>query len=378
MAIFPGALEKLIGIYFLTRISLDMFKLDPHSWVSMVMMIVGSLTIVLAVSMALIQKDYKRLLSYHAISQVGYMILGIGTLVPAGIIGGLFHMLNNAIYKSCLFLTGGAVEKETGTTDLKKLGGLWKKMPVTFACFAVAAVSISGVPPFNGFFSKELVYDGALERGMIFYIAALLGSFLTAASFLKLGHAAYLGKISKENERAKEAPIQMLLPMIVIASFCIIFGLWNTLPIQKLIQPILGERLEGHNYGGFPTNMMLVIATVAVLLAALINHIFGVKKSGSGLGAVDHIHHAPVLSGIYDKAEKRLFDPYAIGLKIVDVVSKIAWSVDRGIDWVYNVFFVDAAFAVSNGIRSLHNGSYAAYLAWSLAGAGLVIIFLMR
>jgi formate hydrogenlyase subunit 3/multisubunit Na+/H+ antiporter MnhD subunit len=378
MAVFPAALEKLLGIYFLTRISLDLFKLNTHSWVSMVMMIVGAVTIVLAVAMALVQKDYKRLLSYHAISQVGYMILGIGTLVPAGIVGGLFHMINNAMYKSCLFLTGGSVEKQAGTTDLAKLGGLWKKMPVTAACFAVAAVSISGVPPFNGFFSKELVYDGALERGMIFYIAALLGSFLTAASFLKLGHAAYLGKINKANEGTKEAPIQMLIPMIVIAAACIVFGVWNALPIKGLIQPILGGRLEGHNYSGFPTNMMLVIATVVVLAAALINHIVGAKISGSGLGAVDHIHHAPVLKDIYNKAEKRAFDPYDTGLRIVDIVAKISWAIDRAIDWVYNVLSVRVTFFFTNIIKAMHTGSYAAYVVWSLAGAGLVIIFLMR
>ncbi|MEI7616144.1 MAG: proton-conducting transporter membrane subunit, partial [Actinomycetota bacterium] len=174
MALFPAALEKLLGIYFLARISLEMFKLRPDSWVSTTMMITGAVTIIFAVMMALIQKDYKRLLSYHAISQVGYMILGIGTATPAGIVGGLFHMINHAMYKSALFLTGGAIEKQTGTTDLKKLGGIGSRMPITFGVFIVAAASISGVPPFNGFFSKELIYDGALERGLIFYIIAVL------------------------------------------------------------------------------------------------------------------------------------------------------------------------------------------------------------
>ena len=122
MALFPAALEKLLGIYFLARISLEMFKLTPTSWISTLMMIIGSITIIFAVMMALIQKDYKRLLSYHAISQVGYMILGIGTAVPIGIVGGLFHMINHAMYKSGLFLTAGSIEKQTGTTDLKKLG----------------------------------------------------------------------------------------------------------------------------------------------------------------------------------------------------------------------------------------------------------------
>ena len=379
MAIMPAALEKLLGIYFLARISLDMFKLEPNSWASMTLMIVGAITILLAVMMALIQKDYKRLLSYHAISQVGYMILGIGTLVPAGIVGGLFHMLNNTMYKSCLFLTGGSVEKEAGTTNLEKLGGLGARMPITFACFIIAAVSISGVPPFNGFFSKELVYDGALERGKVFYIAALLGSFLTAASFLKLGHSAFLGKLNKEHKDVKEAPIQMLIPMIIIAASCVLFGVWNALPIDNLIQPIIGEhRLEGHSFSGLPKDAVLVALTVVVLIAALLNHIYGVKRMGSGIKAVDHIHHAPILADIYDRAEKRYFDPYNIGLHIVKAISDVAWLCDKTIDWVYNVFTVKVTFAFSGAVRRMHNGKYNTYIAWSLVGAVAVILFLMR
>ena len=397
MAIIPGAFEKLLGIYLLTRISLDMFKPSPHSWVSALLMIIGAITIVFAVMMALIQKDYKRLLSYHAISQVGYMILGIGTFVPAGIIGGLFHMINNVMYKSCLFLTGGSVEKQAGTTDLESLGGLAWKMPVTFACFLITALSISGVPPFNGFFSKELIYDGALERGWIFYAAAVIGSFLTAASFLKLGHAAYFGKRDKNRDRhhfstepdlkngvcpyfsIKEAPIAMLIPMIVIALSCILFGVWNYLPIKYLIQPILGEHLlEGRNFYGFPANALLVIVTILVLIAAVINHIYGVKRSGSALKAADHIHYAPILSKIYEKAEMRYFDPYDIGRKIVKLFSKTMWLIDKVIDWIYNDIAPWLAYTITGRIRRLHNGSYKTYMIWSLAGAAIILIFFIR
>lgn len=375
MALLPAALEKLLGIYFLARITLDLFKFDAHTWLSPLLMIVGSVTILLAVAMALIQKDYKRLLSYHAISQVGYMILGIGTAVPAGIIGGIFHMVNNALYKSCLFLTGGSVEKQAGTTDLKKLGGLASFMPVTSICFIIAAVSISGVPPFNGFFSKELVYDGALERGWYYYAAALLGSFLTAASFLKLGHAAYFGKVSEENKKVKEAPLSMTVPMIILAAFCVLFGLYNKLPIKDLIQPILGEHLlEGKNFYGWPHSVILVLATVVVLVLAYLNHVYGVKKSGSGIGASDHIRHAPVLNGIYDMAEKRYFDPYDIGLKIVDFISKIAFYIDRAIDWVYEKFIVSITYGLSNLARSYQNGNYSYYILWSVLGLALIII----
>ena len=377
MALLPGALEKLVGIYFLSRITLDLFQLDPSSPMSTMLMTLGAVTIVLAVLMALIQKDFKRLLSFHAISQVGYMILGIGTAVPAGIVGGLFHMLNNAVYKSCLFLTGGAVEHQTGTTDLNRLGGLARKMPWTFAGFCVAAVSISGVPPFNGFFSKELIYDGALERGLIFYLAAAGGSFLTAASFLKLGHAAFLGEMKEDSKKASEAPLPMLIPVLVLALVCVVFGLWNSLPLHYLIQPVLGVRLEGHDFAGLPHSTILVVVTVLVLAAAIVNHLFGVKKSGSGLGAVDHIHYAPGLHSIYHRAEKRVFDPYEIAMKLVRGIGLAAFALDRFNDWIYNSLIPFVTFASARGMKILHNGSHARYMAWCLAGLALVVSVLM-
>lgn len=378
MAFLPAALEKLLGIYMLSRISLDMFQLHEHHWLSYLMMTVGAITILLAVMMALIQKDYKRLLSYHAISQVGYMILGIGTMVPVGIVGGIFHMINHAMYKSCLFLTGGSVEKQAGTTDLSNLGGLARKMPITFICFAITAASISGAPPFNGFFSKELIYDGALDRGLIFYMAAVLGSFFTAASFLKLGHAAYFGKIKDENRNVKEAPPAMLIPMIIIAGFCVLFGVYNYLPLTKLIEPILGEhRLEGHVFYGMPSNIKLVLITIVVILGAIGNHIFGVKMKGSGLKAVDHIHYSPVLVSIYDKAEQRFFDPYEIGLKIMNVIATLSFKTDRAVDWIYNVFSVKTAVKIGNETSMWHRGNYSIYIVWIMLGTIAMTLFLV-
>jgi len=279
------------------------------------------------------------------------------------------------LYKSCLFLTGGAVEKQTGATSLEKLGGLGRNMPVTFICYLITAAAISGVPPFNGFFSKELIYDGALERGKIFYLAAIVGSFLTAASFLKLGHAAFLGKRSEENKNVREVPVSMLIPMVVIAATCVIFGVFNALPIKYLIQPVLGEgRLEGHNFSGFPTNMFLVVVTIIILIAAFLNHLFGVKKSGSGLHASDHIRNAPVLVKIYDLAIKRFFDPYEWGLRFSRLLANISWAADRGIDWIYDKFSVNLTYGLSRQISALQSGNYSLYVVWSLIGAVLVFV----
>jgi formate hydrogenlyase subunit 3/multisubunit Na+/H+ antiporter MnhD subunit len=378
MAILPASIDKLLGIYLLARFSLEMFALTPGSWVSTVLMVVGAVTILLAVLMALVQKDYKRLLSYHAISQVGYMILGIGTAVPIGIIGGLFHMVNHAMYKSCLFLTGGAVEKQAGTTDLERLGGLGRAMPVTTIAFIVAAASISGVPPFNGFFSKEMVYAGALERGWIYYAVALLGSVLTAASFLKLGHAAFFGKRPTELRDVKEAPLPMLIPLVILAGLCVLFGVYNRLPLEGLIQPAVGVAVTGgRTFAGFPPEMLLVGLTAAALVIALLNHIYGVRRSGRGLGAVDHIHHAPLFSPVYAVAERGQLDPYGWGRWVVKGAAAALYGIDRGIDWIYETVAVKAAGGLSWAARRAHNGNVNRYVLWSLAGAAAVLLSAM-
>ena len=352
MAFLPASIEKLLGIYLLSRIALDWFELI-----------------------------IPRNLEIIAVSQVGYMILGIGTAVPIGIVGGLFHMINHAMYKSCLFLTGGAVERQTGTTDLAKLGGIGRKMPITFVCFVVAAASISGVPPFNGFFSKELVYDGALERGTLFYLVAVAGSFLTAASFLKLGHAAFLGPRDKSRDNVSEAPWAMLLPMLTIAGFCVFFGIQNSFPIDRLIVPMLPQHLlaevshAGAQFSGWPVNHMLVAMTAAALIGALVNHWFGVKLNGGGLHAADHIHDSPGLNWIYGKAERRWFDPYELFMKASSWFAKGAYKIDRTNDWLYGASARLAQFA-SKQVRAAHSGNTSAYIVWSLVAATFIILYL--
>jgi NADH-quinone oxidoreductase subunit L len=377
MAFLPGAIEKLLGIYLLVRISMDWFRFEPGSGLSLTMMIIGACTILFAVLMALIQKDYKRLLSYHAVSQVGYMILGIGTALPIGIVGGLFHMVNNAIYKSGLFLTAGAVEKQAGTTDLKKLGGIGRKMPLTFTCFIILAASIAGVPPLNGFFSKELIFDAAIEANVVFYIIAAVGAFFTAASFLKLGHTVYFGKPTQNVEKAKEVPWPMFAPMGLLALVCVLFGVYNPLPLRGLIEPVLGWKLE-HSVAGLPHNWVLVGISITVLGLAVLNHIYGVRKSGKPSGASDHIHYAPGLKTVYGWAEARLTDPYEIGMKLINVTAIGLRAIDHAIDWFFNRLIVAVTNLLSLVIRKAHTGQHWMYALWMVAGAIIValVVFL--
>jgi NADH:ubiquinone oxidoreductase subunit 5 (subunit L)/multisubunit Na+/H+ antiporter MnhA subunit len=251
-------------------------------------------------------------------------------------------------------------------------------MPVTTIAFIVAAASISGVPPFNGFFSKEMVYAGALERGWIYYAVALLGSVLTAASFLKLGHAAFFGKRPTELRDVKEAPLPMLIPLVILAGLCVLFGVYNRLPLEGLIQPAVGVAVTGgRTFAGFPPEMLLVGLTAAALVIALLNHIYGVRRSGRGLGAVDHIHHAPLFSPVYAVAERGQLDPYGWGRWVVKGAAAALYGIDRGIDWIYETVAVKAAGGLSWAARRAHNGNVNRYVLWSLAGAAAVLLSAM-
>jgi NADH-quinone oxidoreductase subunit L len=375
MAYVPAAIDKLLGIYFLARASVYLFALNQT--MSLVLMTLGAVTILVAVMMAFVQKDYKRLLSYHAVSQTGYMILGIGTLNPIGIAGGLFHMINHATYKSCLFMTSGAVERQAGTTDLSKLGGLFRAMPVTGICFVIAAAAISGIAPLNGFFSKELVYKGALDTGYtVFFIAAEIGSFLTLASFLKLGHSVYFGSRPENLKDTKEAPFSMLLPMLALAGICLAFGFGAELPLNWLIVPSLaGMSIPNPTMSGFHLDKLYFVSVI-VILAAVINHIIGLAAGGGKADkASDHIHYAPVLKETYALAERRAFDVYELGMdKAVPFVSRLLFKADRFFDWAIDALPSGVAGFLGGSVSRFHNGSYPLYLALTLIGAVVYIL----
>jgi NADH-quinone oxidoreductase subunit L len=376
MAFLPAALEKLLGIYLLARVSLDFFKIRPGSALAILLMIVGAVTIVLAVLMALVQKDLKRLLSYHAVSQVGYMILGIGTAIPVGIAGGIFHMINHAMYKSGLFLSAGSVEHRAGTTDLKKLGGLRREMPLTAFGFVVCALAISGVWPLNGFVSKEMVFHGALETGYtIFAVAAWAGAIFTFASFLKAGHSVFFGERTRDVPGVKESPPAIVIPILVLAGLCILFGVYNKLPLTQFITPIVEPHAEAGAHLDFVSHALDIFNVVALisigcLVLAFLLHRHGFLKSGRKAHlASEPVHNLPLVRQAYDLAERRVFDPYEQGVKVLQGLSTVLFkAVDRPIDAIFEKVVTVGGARFTGILKKAHNGHYANYLAWCLAG----------
>lgn len=222
-AMLSGVLIKSLGVYALCRIFYNVIGVSPT--ISSILMFLGALSMVVGVLLAIGQWDFKRLLAYHSISQVGYVVLAIGLGTPLGILGGLFHLFNHSVFKSLLFLNSGAVEYSTGTRDLQKMGGLASRMPVTSTTTLVASMSIAGIPPFNGFWSKLIIIIAIVQAGRFGYAFwAVLASILTLASFMKVMKYAFFGKLRENLSRIKEVPFFMKMSMGTLAFFCLVGG----------------------------------------------------------------------------------------------------------------------------------------------------------
>ena len=247
-AMLSGILIKALGIYAIIRIFYNV--LGMNQIVLNILMFLGALSMVLGVFLAVGQWDLKRLLAYHSISQIGYIALGFGIGTPLGILGGLFHLFNHSVFKSLLFLNSGAIEYTTGTRDLKKMGGLREKLPVTGSTSLVASMSISGIPPFNGFFSKLIIIIAAVQSmHFVYAFWAVLASILTLASFMKVQKYAFSGKLNELWQNIKEVPIYMKLSMIILAVICLISGILLLPNISSyFLEPARDVLLEGRNY----------------------------------------------------------------------------------------------------------------------------------
>jgi multicomponent Na+:H+ antiporter subunit D len=219
-SMLSGILIKALGVYVLIRIFFNV--LNAPEVFTQAFLILGSISILAGVLLAVGQWDMKRLLAYHSISQIGYILLGLGLATPLGILGAVFHLFNHAIFKSLLFYNAGAVELALGTRDLNKMGNLTRILPVTSQTSLIASLSISGIPPFNGFFSKLIIIIAAVEAGFpIYALVAVIGSLLTLASFMKVQRYGFRGEGIIESIRTKIG-WRMNSAMIILAVLCLL------------------------------------------------------------------------------------------------------------------------------------------------------------
>jgi len=253
--LISGVLTKS-GIYGIIRLTYFLFQTMGLGSMQFMLCFVGCMSMFVCVTMALAQHDFKRLLAFHSISQIGYVLTAVGLCTALGVSAGLYHAMNHTLFKGLLFLAAGAVLHETGTTDLGRLGGLAKKMPHTTVLFLIGAFSISGLPPFNGFASKWMIYQAAYQKGiesgnigfLFVTLIALVTSVLTLASFVKVSQSVFFGQLPREFENVKEVPFGMRFAMGLMALLCIVTGIFPELVTTYITEPAAAAVFSVSNY----------------------------------------------------------------------------------------------------------------------------------
>jgi len=263
-AMLSGLLIKASGVYVLARLTFNV--LGVSTALAYVLMTMGMLSMLLGAFLAVGQWDFKRLLAYSSISQVGYVVLALGlgaevlarreaisdkwaVLAFLAIFGGLLHLLNHAAFKALLFLASGSVVYRTGTRDLKELGGMGRQMPWTSFFTRIGALSISGIPPFNGFFSKLLIVIAVVWSGHWFLgVLTVLVSLVTLLTFAKAQRYLIEGEVPARFEGIKESPLPMQAAMAILAAACVLLGILIPLHMNTLVGPA-AEALFGQLQG---------------------------------------------------------------------------------------------------------------------------------
>jgi multicomponent Na+:H+ antiporter subunit D len=247
-AMLSGLVIKTIGIYAIARILLNVIGLTPM--LSSVLLVFGTISMVVGVLLCMGQDDIKRFLAYSSISQVGYIVLGIGLGTRLGIAAALFHLVNHAVFKSLLFLNAGAIEYSTGTRDLNKMGGLRDKMPVTSTTAMIGSMSIAGIPPFAGFWSKLFIIVACVQAERYGYATwAAAVSVLTLAAYMRLQRRTFFGEPKEAYANAKEVPGFMQASMLGLAVLTLFMGLlWIPQAREVFLTPAAKVLQEGLNY----------------------------------------------------------------------------------------------------------------------------------
>ena len=374
-----GVLTKS-GIYGIIRLTYFLFQTMNLGTMQFLLVFIGSLIMFICVTMALAQHDFKRLLAFHSISQIGYVLTAVGLCTALGVSAGLYHAMNHTLFKGLLFLAAGAVLHETGTTDLGKLGGLSKKMPHTTVLFLIGAFSISGIPPFNGFASKWMIYQAtyqkAVESGNIGFllvtIIALVTSVLTLASFVKVSQSVFFGQLPRELENVKEVSFGMRLAMGIFALLCVLTGLFPNLVTTYITEP----------------------AAKAVFSVA--QYISAMGFDASGVAAENAVSFAHV--GVWEPISWLLILCIALlSVTIVAVASKydnVSQRSGDAVDSKYELFYGGEAqeFSQVGGgdlfwgfkhnwrgyfdvMHRLHSGVVNDYALWAVVDLALVLLF---
>jgi NADH-quinone oxidoreductase subunit L len=264
-ALIHAATMVTAGIYVIARSSI-LYNLSPFTL--NVIIVLGLGTAIFAAIIGLKQNDIKKVLAYSTVSQLGYMFLalGLGAYSTA-----IFHVTTHAFFKALLFLGAGSIiHALSGEQDIRKMGGLRNKMPVTYWTFLAATLAISGIPPFSGFFSKDMILEKAFEHNLIIYILALFGALLTCFYMFRLFYLVFYGEQRLANVHAHESPKVMTIPLIILGILSVFGGFLNLpslfggkLSFSQFLQSAVSSKISEEISHG--TEIVLILLSITVL-----------------------------------------------------------------------------------------------------------------
>lgn len=247
-AVLSGVITKS-GVLAIIRVVFYVVGADTirGSWVQIAWMVLALLTIIMGSAKAYEEKVLKKRLAYSTVSQVSYVLFGLSTLHPLGVVGALLHVIFHSTSKNLLFMGAGSIIHQTGKISVEELRGIGRKMPVTVGCFAFAALSLVGIPPFAGFFSKWYLANGSLASGLAGFswigpVGLLLSALFTAGYLFPIAVQGFLpGKeYDKKNVEKCEAGPMMTIPMIILAALTLLLGVFSSGIIEFLSQLVAG------------------------------------------------------------------------------------------------------------------------------------------
>ena len=255
-ALIHAATMVAAGVYLVGR-TYGVFAYEDHSITLTVVAIIGGITALFAASIATVQNDIKRVLAYSTISQLGYMMLGLGV---GGYTAGLFHLMTHAFFKANLFLGSGSVIHGTGTQDMREMGGLAKKMPKTYWTFMLGTLALIGIPGTAGFFSKDEILLDAYHSCKPLFVVGLAAAFLTAFYMTRLMALTFWGEPRKHDVHSHESPSSMTIPLIILGALSILVGYVGA-PWNNLFHHFV-------HFGESEAEFSVVVASIATLTAA--------------------------------------------------------------------------------------------------------------
>jgi len=366
-ALIHAATMVAAGVFLVART----FPLFEHSLEAMTTVaIIGGFTAIFAASMGLVMNDIKRVLAYSTVSQLGYMMLGLGT---GGVAVGIFHLFNHAFFKALLFLGAGSVNHATGTFDMRKMGGLRRVMPWTFTTFVIASLSLAGIWPLAGFWSKDEILATSLSSQPILFYLALITVFMTAfymfrAVFMTFG-GEYRGGEASEHAHGHggaphESPAVMVMPLVILAILAVVSGWLNVTGAFGQFMGHGGHGELAHSFaGGFfgiLTHSLPLISLVVALLGILLAYaIYSAKwLSAERIGR----WFAPLYTLFYRKYfMDELYEGVIVNKSLIGgLFAGLHYFDDKGVDGTVNGV-ANATIASGRAIRQAQTGQLQLY-----------------